>query len=521
MKSDNIKNKARVRAEHFLQSAHAFQLGDLPTEQRHPLTYELADLSRHNITAALDILKEIDLGVVAKVAAEANALARLERAIAQTLQAGQRVFLYGCGATGRLSLSIEHIWRRLHHDHPAAGTVRGFMSGGDLALVHSIENFEDHPEFGARQLREIGFGPRDLLICSTEGGETPSVIGATEEAARRSSRPPFFLYCNPDHVLHEQVERSRRVLENPAIEKIGLFVGPMALSGSTRLQASTALMLGVGISLLKSAARGAPAPQLAELVSIMKEIDFSFLKPFIEEESRIYAEGGYVLYETDDYGITILTDTTERAPTFSVQGFENQNDPARIPALSYLRLPKTKGAQEAWKAILLREPVPLEWEELKSIAGRDRLFGFDFSTQALHQREKLIAPAQMHRFRIERHDRQLYFELGSCRHHIDLHGLPPLFEHVLLKMILNMHSTLLMGRYGRFESNVMTWVKPSNKKLIDRTIRYVEYLLHHHNILGFSYQDICYQLFEEMERMSSTQSVVLMTVESLKQRRGT
>jgi N-acetylmuramic acid 6-phosphate etherase len=76
-----------------------------------------------------------------------------------------------------------------------------------------------------------------------------------------------------------------------------------------------------------------------------------------------------------------------------------------------------------------------------------------------------------------------------------------------------------MVRYGRYESNVMTWVKPSNKKLIDRAIRYVEYLLHHQNILGFSYEEICYQLFEETERMRADQSVVLMTVESLKKRR--
>ena len=79
-----------------------------------------------------------------------------------------------------------------------------------------------------------------------------------------------------------------------------------------------------------------------------------------------------------------------------------------------------------------------------------------------------------------------------------------------------MHSTLVMGRYGRYESNVMTWVKPSNKKLIDRAIRYVEYLLLHQNITGFSYEAICYQLFEVAEKMMPDQSVVLLTVESLK-----
>jgi N-acetylmuramic acid 6-phosphate etherase len=510
----------RQKAERFLKVARDFQLGALPTEQRHPETYELATLARSDIEGALRILKEIDCHVVSQVMAKEKELSRLELAIRETLRAGHKVFFYGCGATGRLSMSIEYVWRYMHKGRPEADQVWGFMSGGDLALVHSIENFEDHPEFGARQVREISFGPHDLLVSCTEGGETPSVIGATEEAMRISSRKPWFLYCNPDHVLHEQVERSRLVLDNPKIEKICLFVGPMSLSGSTRLQASTALMLGAGSALLKAAETGIAAPKLGDFLSFLREMDFSFLTPFIEEESSVYAEGAFVLYDTDEYGITILTDTTERSPTFSLLAFENQNNPKRLPSLSYLRLPMAKSPIDAWKAILLREPITLEWDELREIAGRERLLGFDFSAQALAQREKLVAPRRLHRFLIERHGRELRFELDRHRHGVDLYGLHPLFEHLFLKVALNMHSTLVMGRYGRYESNVMTWVKPSNNKLIDRSIRYVEYLLHHQQAFGFSYEDIAYQLFEEAERMEPRESVVLRTVASLKAKRA-
>ena len=514
-----MKNDARAKAEEFLKVAGQFQLGSLPTEQRHPMTYELADLSRGDIPAALSILKDIDVGVVNEVAAKQKELQRLEMAIRDTFAAGHRVFFYGCGATGRLSMSIEYVWRHMHRGRAEADRVLGFMSGGDLALVHSIENFEDHPEFGARQVRDIGFGPHDLLVSCTEGGETPSVIGATEEAARVSSRKPFFLYCNPDHVLHEQVERSRRVLEDERIEKICLFVGPMSLSGSTRLQASTALMLGAGGALLRAAGTGIAAPDANDLAAFLKAADFSFLAPFVEEESRIYADGDFVLYETDEFGITILTDTTERSPTFSLRAFENQQDAERKPSLSYLRLPQAKTPLDAWKTILLRDPITIEWDNLKAIAGRARLLGFDFSAGAERQREALVAPKKLHRFAITRRDHALHFSLGKLQHSVPLRGLHPLFEHLFLKTALNMHSTLVMGRHGRYESNVMTWVKPSNKKLIDRAIRYVEYLLHHQGAMGFSYQDICYELFEQAERMTPAQSVVLMTVESLKSRK--
>jgi N-acetylmuramic acid 6-phosphate etherase len=511
-----MQTEARRKADKFLEVASRFQLGGLPTEQRHPLTYELADLSRNDLPEALEILKRIDVGVIEEVAARGAELEALSAAIGETLKAGNRVFFYGCGATGRLSLSIEYLWRFVTRGKPAAEQVRGFMSGGDLALVHSIENFEDHPEFGARQVREAGFGPQDLLVSCTEGGETPSVIGATEEAARLSSRPPWFLYGNPDHVLHEQVERSRRVLENPAIRKICLYVGPMALSGSTRLQSSTALMLGAGAALLAHAGDG--PLKIHDLAAFLRAADLSFLQKFIEREAEIYAGGGYVLYETSYYGITILTDTTERSPTFSLRAFENQNDPKRIAALSYLRFPAAATPEEAWRAILLRDPVTIEWDELRAVAGRDRLMGFDFCKQSLQQRETLVGKENLHRFVIDRRSDEMQFAFGPLSHAANVKRLHPLFEHLFLKMAMNMHSTLLMGRYGRYESNVMTWVKPSNNKLIDRAIRYVEYLLHHENIFGFSYKDICYQLFEEAEGMTPADSVVLMTVAALKNR---
>jgi N-acetylmuramic acid 6-phosphate etherase len=199
-------------------------------------------------------------------------------------------------------------------------------------------------------------------------------------------------------------------------------------------------------------------------------------------------------------------------------GFENQNNPSRVPSLSYLRLPLARTPAEAWKAILLREPITLEWDELRGVGTRERLLGFDFSAAALGQREKLCAPKRVHRFLIERGARELRFELEKHRHAVDLYRLHPLFEHVFLKVALNMHSLLVMGRYGRFESNVMTWVKSSNNKLIDRSIRYVEHLLHNAKCFGISYEDICYELFEQAEKAAPNESVVLRTVEALRKR---
>jgi N-acetylmuramic acid 6-phosphate etherase len=426
-----------------------------------------------------------------------------------------------------LSLVLESIWkarargqntdqksdRRLDPD-----SVTGFMAGGDIALVRSVENFEDIPEFGARQLHELGFGDGDLLVSTTEGGETPFVIGATEEAARLSKRKPWFLYCNPNAALLS-VGRSKRVIENPSIEKISLPTGPMSLSGSTRLQASTVLMLAVGIGLL-----GGSAP-MAELFGEVEKFlkrhdrsDFSMLLPLAREEADVYQRGHYILYETDRYGITVLTDTTERSPTFSLQGFENSLDPDAPPALAYLRLPEARNSGEAWTRILGRLPRGLDWKSFQDRLGHQRAMGFDFSKDVLSMREKRIIPEKQVRFQVLSDPEGIRMGALGAETFFSFPVRPggkldDLLEQTLLKLILNRHSLLVMGYLKRYEGNLMTWVRPSNGKLIDRTLRYVIYLLGERGFENPSYDWLAQILFLEMKSAREDEPLVLKVVD--------
>jgi N-acetylmuramic acid 6-phosphate etherase len=90
----------------------------------------------------------------------------------------------------------------------------------------------------------------------------------------------------------------------------------------------------------------------------------------------------------------------------------------------------------------------------------------------------------------------------------------PLFKHLVLKMILNTHSTLIMGRMGRYEGNVMTYLRASNNKLIDRAIRYIDMILIRKDIF-LSYIEICHKLFELLEVTPSDQSIVMATVSEI------
>ena len=316
---------AQDLADEFLKVSAQFRLGELPTESRHPLTKNLSQVASRDLAEALRILAQVELqSLESAFKGRDDDLRALTSAMSATWSAGGRVFLCGCGATGRLSVSLEALDRKEAQSRGVfEDRVISFIAGGDYALVRSIENFEDHPEYGARQLRDLGFRDGDLLVSTTEGGETPFVIGATLEAAAISRVQPWFLFCNPIDSLMG-FDRCRAVFENTKIHGLSLPTGPMALAGSTRLQASTVLMLAAGAALF-AAARGTDAcAYVDEFRRSFLACDFSSLAPLIAREAETYAKGGRCLHTADEHAITVLTDTTERSPTFSIAPFENE-----------------------------------------------------------------------------------------------------------------------------------------------------------------------------------------------------
>jgi N-acetylmuramic acid 6-phosphate etherase len=100
-------------------------------------------------------------------------------------------------------------------------------------------------------------------------------------------------------------------------------------------------------------------------------------------------------------------------------------------------------------------------------------------------------------------------------HDVTANGLSELFQHLLLKQMLNIHSTVVMGRLGRYKNNLMTWVSPTNCKLVDRATRYVKQLLAGAGHTNQPYDEIVRRLFAEMDVAQPDESVVLRTYRSL------
>ena len=85
-------------------------------------------------------------------------------------------------------------------------------------------------------------GRRDVFVIGT-------AWKGLEEGAK-----VYFVYNNPDDILCRHVQRSREVIQEPRIEKINLTPGPMSITGSTRMQATT-IQLCVMLTVLEMVLR--------------------------------------------------------------------------------------------------------------------------------------------------------------------------------------------------------------------------------------------------------------------------
>ena len=143
-----------------------------------------------------------------------------------------------------LSLINTKIREKLSKHFLSSGEMEnkiiGDITGGDRALIKSLEGFEDLQEIGRLQLEDFKISSKDLVMTFTEGGETSAVIGCAIAAAEiiKDSNKVYFFYNNPDSIL-VNFDRSRSVLINDKITKINFTTGPQAITGSTRMQATT------------------------------------------------------------------------------------------------------------------------------------------------------------------------------------------------------------------------------------------------------------------------------------------
>jgi len=560
-----------------LKIAGQFKLGSLVTEQSHPVTANLSSVARKDIAAGLDLLFQADEDVVKKFREFAGS-GRAEIIAAEVLKAvknGGKIFFTGCGSTGRLSIMLDSIWRDFWQKHlqikdsDFENRTFSVMAGGDYALIKSVEGFEDFTAFGNKQINDLGVCDKDVVFAITEGGETSFVIG-TAWAGVTAGAKVYFVYNNPDEILCEYVQRSREVIQDDRIEKINLTTGPMAITGSTRMQATsiqlcvmTTILEIVCRELIGTSAKNVPQDYLAALeegYATLRSPEFrKQLAQLVMMEERIYRGSNGISfqnnYHANHLGIDVLTDTTERSPTYCTPPFRKFDDAKATESWAYLFVPDD-WTDSAWKNILKRKPRCVEWnsDEVMSLVGEEKyertmdivgrissteLMRFKVGTNGLRYRTQgvgdgavaVIARADDAEPLLKQIEKaaaakskvaQIYFGSKAVAESVKqieerIPGCITVFvpvpektflldgvARVMVKLVMNALSTCTMVRLGRVLGNFMVWVVPSNLKLIDRATRYIT------KLTGLEYEaanELLFEIIEYVEpRMKSDQA---------------
>jgi N-acetylmuramic acid 6-phosphate etherase len=370
-----VGKSSKKRSGEFLKISGQFKLGALVTESSHPVTANLSEVARQDIVEALKLLFDVDGDVVKKFRefAGSGGAGEIAATVLHSLKNGGRIFFTGCGSTGRLSILLDSVWRDFWRQRGNAdfeNRTFSVMAGGDYALIKSVEGFEDFAAFGEKQMTDLGVSSKDVVFAITEGGETSFVIG-TAWAAVEADAKVYFVYNNPDEILCDHVQRSREVIQDSRIGKINLTTGPMAITGSTRMQA-TSIQLCVMLMVLEMVARdliglkSAEVPQkflkkLAEMHAGLKSPELlAELAKLVALEESVYRSGHKNNYFADRLGIDVLTDTTERSPTYCTPPFRKFDDTTTTESWAFLFLPDVETPQ-AWERILKRMPRCVEW----------------------------------------------------------------------------------------------------------------------------------------------------------------
>ena len=117
-----MSEKALKAAMDFMENEKQFHLGFLPTEQSSPITRGLDEKFASSCEAGVRNLQEVDRNVL-EMAKRIFASVEFKKLVDEgenVLRNGGKVVFSGCGATGRLSILLECMWRDCCAKDPAA-----------------------------------------------------------------------------------------------------------------------------------------------------------------------------------------------------------------------------------------------------------------------------------------------------------------------------------------------------------------------------------------------------------------
>lgn len=195
----------------------------IATEQRNPRTAHIDELPTIDMVR---LINSEDKKVAEAVELVCPQIAEAIDLIYSRLRDGGRLVYCGCGTSGRLGVLDAVECPPTYSVDP--DFVRGIIAGGYSAVFKAVEGAEDKRELGEQELRDAGFGAKDVLVGIAASGRTPYVLGAMEYS-RSIGAAVIGLTCCPG----SEIDR---------IADIGIAPAPGAevITGSTRMKSGTA-----------------------------------------------------------------------------------------------------------------------------------------------------------------------------------------------------------------------------------------------------------------------------------------
>ena len=518
-----LRKLAQERAKNFLENEGEYRMGYIEAEQPHPLTRKLSQTYAESTEKGVAMLLSVD-EEMAKRAQElllSDGYILFADAVRNTLKNGGRVIWSGCGSSGRLCMRLENSWRnamdKLAQMHPEKaadfealkGRVGSIMTGGDYAIIRAVECFEDSTNLGYKQAEGWKLTEKDLLVGVTATAETTSILGSAQCALDVGAKV-YMLICSKPGPMLERMERVRKIYTHPNCSYLFLPCGPMALTGSTRMQSSSFEQLTGAIALedavydLLTAFGYTAAPTdhawhgnayLNLIAQLASEKSVAAIADMTRLEESVYRAGSVLTMYAEEYMLDVMTDTTERPPTFMTPPFTSLDMADQPMSWAFVKNPACE-TREAWQRCFARPLRCIDWNgdqyralglnqmQIDRIPRIDdqALVRFCIGCEPLPEREnkpgslamwvgKSAAPAAFHTH-AARYAQKTEYTLDHAGLNIPETWMD-IYEHLGMKIYLNTLSTGVMASMGRIDGNWMTCLAMSNKKLIDRSARIV------------------------------------------------
>ncbi len=195
----------------------------LDTEKRNSKSMNLSSMNAKEIVS---IINSEDHLVAEAISKKLEDISNVVEMAAKTISEGGRIIYLGAGTSGRLGVLDAVECPPTFGVDP--GLFVGLIAGGENAFVKAIEGAEDSKEGAVKDLKDINFSNKDLLIGIAASGRTPYVIGGIEYAKEIGAKT-VSLATTSNSKIGELVD-----------QKIEIVLGAEVLTGSTRMKSGSA-----------------------------------------------------------------------------------------------------------------------------------------------------------------------------------------------------------------------------------------------------------------------------------------